>query len=47
MDSPTMKTFDTVPRPGRCRSGHHSSSTSAPTTMETLPMLSPLCFETP
>ncbi len=32
-----------MPSPGRCRSGIHSSSTAAPTTITTVPMASPVC----
>lgn len=41
MARPTAKTFETVPRPGRCRSGIHSSSTTTPTAIVTSPMVRP------
>lgn len=44
---PITTTFDTVPRPGRCRSGSQSSSTTAPVTIETVPMESPVRPATP
>ncbi len=47
MDSPTANTLETVPSPGRCRSGTHSSSTSAPTATDTVPMLHPVSPASP
>lgn len=40
-------TLLTVPTPGRWRSGHHSSSTAAPTAMTTVPKLAPVRSATP
>ena len=37
MAIPMTKTLETVPRPGRWRSGIHRSSTAAPTTIDTTP----------
>ena len=45
--SPITSTLLTVPTPGRCRSGIHSSSTSAPTTIETVPSEPPMLRATP
>ena len=36
---PITKTLATVPSPGHCRSGIHSSNTMAPTMMVTMPKL--------
>lgn len=38
---PIANTLDTVPSPGRCRIGIHSSSTTAPTMIDTTPMVRP------
>lgn len=41
--SPMMMTFATVPSPGHCRSGIHSSSTPSPDRMTTVPKDIPVC----
>lgn len=47
MAMPTTKTLDTVPSPGRWRSGIHRSSTAAPTMIDTTPMDSPVSSARP
>ncbi len=47
MARPTTKTLETVPSPGRWRSGIHRSSTAAPTMIDTTPMLSPVSSASP
>src|SRR5215207_10566303 len=39
--SPTVSVLSTVPRPGRCRSGIHSTRMASPTRMTTVPTLKP------
>jgi hypothetical protein len=39
---PTMTTLHSVPMPGRCRSGTHSSSTATPTMTDHVPVCSPI-----
>ncbi len=45
--TPITSTLETVPSPGRCRSGIHSSSTAAPTAVSTTPMDSPVRSDRP
>jgi hypothetical protein len=44
---PMTTTLLTVPTPGFCRNGIHSSSTRAPTTIVTVPIDQPTVRETP
>jgi hypothetical protein len=44
---PTTTTLLTVPMPGRCRSGIHSSSTTAPVAITTVPNDTGRCLATP
>ena len=43
MTVPISATLPSVPRPGRCRSGTHSSSTAAPTVIAQVPVGMPVC----
>lgn len=47
MAMPTTKTLDTVPSPGRWRNGIHSSSTAAPTMIDTTPIVRPVSSASP
>ena len=42
MTAPTTTTLHSVPRPGRCRSGIHSSRTAAPAMIAQVPMGMPV-----
>ena len=44
---PMSNTLSTVPRPGRCRSGHHNSSTAMPIRLVSRPKPSPVCRARP
>ncbi|GCD32678.1 hypothetical protein OEIGOIKO_00395 [Streptomyces chrestomyceticus JCM 4735] len=45
--SPRITTLETVPSPGRCRSGIHSSRISTPETIVTVPIDRPVWREMP
>ena len=47
MTAPITITLHSVPSPGRCRSGIHSSSTSAPTMIAQVPMGIPVRRDSP
>jgi len=47
MTTPIRITLHTVPIPGRCRSGIHSSSTSAPTMITQVPVGIPVRRDSP
>ncbi|MNT69912.1 hypothetical protein D3C72_2082580 [compost metagenome] len=46
-EGPISITLSTVPTPGFCRSGHHSSSTSAPITLVARPNDNGVCAAMP